>query len=215
MEQKNQKSASKRIRFALWMASKNAGSPTDYRNIELTQDEATKLLEKYNEKTGYSNGRNYKHSAEFNEKEDKKSMYRKQFIEFFREKYLARAMATLTTVLGIESEVYSADAFGNDLGGKRYKMYGSGCAVAWLKFRKCEKYEMIYQEAMNAYNNECQDLIIEQIDKETIKRLETEGCPIKAILGQDYSFREIELDCIAEFLQKNGAKKIERHINYD
>ena len=47
----NQKQASARIRFALWRASRKAGCPTDYREMDLTQEQAVELLEKFNKET--------------------------------------------------------------------------------------------------------------------------------------------------------------------
>ena len=212
---KNNKPASERIRFALWRASRKAGCPTDYRNIELTQQEAVELLEKYNEQTGYNNGKTYRHSDKYLKEQDKKQMYRQQFIEFFKSNYLQQAVDTFNSVLKQQSEVYEADILGNPVSGKRWKFYGSGCACGWLVFRKCEKYKMIYSQACSAFNHECMDLFISQVDPQIIKQLNEEGAPIGAIYSQDYQFRELELDCITAFLKKNGAKNIERHIHYD
>lgn len=211
----NQKQASARIRFALWRASRKAGCPTDYREMDLTQEQAVELLEKFNKETGYSNGREYKHSKKFQEEQSKEELYKAQFLAFFKEKYLDQVIANLKPVLNQVSEIYSADVFGNDLGGKRYKFYGSGCAVGWLEFRKCKKYELIYSVCRKAYNNECIQMVYDRVDKELVKRLENEGCPLGAILGQDYSFRSIENDAIAEFLEKNGAKNVRSIVRYD
>lgn len=212
---KNQKPASDRIRFALWRASRKAGCPTDYRGMELTQQEAVELLEKFNEQTGYNNGNTYRHSNKYLNEQDKKRMYRNQFIEFFKEKYLKRAVSILTSVLKQESEVYEADIFGNPVSNKRYKFYGSGCACGWLTFRKCEKYKMIYSEATSAFSHECLDLFIAQIDPQIVKQLERDGAPIGAIYTQDYQFRQLENECVSAFLKKNGAKEVKFHLHYD
>ena len=214
METNNQKQASARIRFALWRASRKAGCPTDYREMDLTQEQAVELLEKFNKETGYNNGKEYKHSDKFLKEQSKEEIYKAKFIAFFKEKYLDEAISRLNRVLGRPSDVYEVDALGNDLGGKRYRMYGC-CAVGWLEFRKCKKYELIYKVASGAYNHECMDLVHASIDEKTIKRLENEGCPIGAITGQDFYFRELENDCIAEFLQLNGAKDVRKVIRID
>lgn len=210
----NQKQASARIRFALWRASRKAGCPTDYREMNLTQEQAVELLEKFNKETGYSNGRKYKHSDKFLKEQSKEEMYKEKFIAFFKEKYLDEAISRLNSVLDKPSEVYEVDALGNDLGGKRYRMYGC-CAIGWLEFRKCKKYELIYNVARGAFNHECRDLIHASIDKKIVKRLEQEGCPISAITSQDYSFQEMENDCIAEFLELNGAKNVRKVVHID
>lgn len=214
METNNQKQASARIRFALWRASRKAGCPTDYREMDLTQEQAVELLEKFNKETGYNNGREYKHSDKFLKEQSNEEMYKAKFIAFFKEKYLDDAVARLNKVLCQASEVYEVDAFGNDLGGKRYKMYGC-CAIGWLEFRKCKKYELIYKVSRSAFCHECMDMVHACIDKKIIKQLEREGCPIGAITSQDYSFREMENDCIAEFLQLNGAKDVRKVVHID
>lgn len=212
---KNQKPASDRIRFALWRASRKAGCPTDYRGMNLTQQEAVELLEKFNKETGYNNGREYKHSDKFLKEQTQEEMYKAKFIEFFKEKYLDKVLANLNSVLNQVSEIYNADIFGNDLGGKRYKFYGSGCAVAWLEFRKCKKYELINSVCRKAYNNECIQMVYDQVDRGLINRLESEGCPLGAILGQDYSFRQLEMQAISDFLEMNGAKNVRIKVHYD
>lgn len=211
----NQKQASARIRFALWRASRKAGCPTDYREMDLTQEQAVELLEKFNKETGYNNGREYKHSDKFLKEQSKEEMYKSQFLAFFKEKYLDQVIANLKPVLNQVSEIYNADVFGNDIGGKRYKFYGSGCAVSWLEFRKCKKYELIYSVCLKAYNHECIQMVYDRVDKKLVKQLENEGCPLGAILGQDYSFRELENDVIAAFLEKNGAKNVRSVVRYD
>lgn len=213
MEQNNQRPASAKIRFALWRASCKAGRPADYREMDLTQEQAVELLEEFNKETGYNNGREYKHSKS-TKKKNKEELYKEKFIEFFKENYLAQALSILNNVLKQKSEVYEVDAFGNDLGGKRYTMYGC-CAIGWLEFRKCKKYELIYKVACGAYNHECMDLVHSQIDNKLIKQLEREGCPVGAITSQDYSFRELENDCIAAFLELNGAKDVRKVVHID
>lgn len=207
METVNNNPATKKQRFALWLASKSCGEPKDFRTMELTVSQAAKLLQEYNERTGYNKP---------TEKQpvNKEEKYKKEFIKFFKEKYLGQAVARVHKVLQQASEVYETDAFGNDLGGKRYKMYGC-CAVGWLEFRRCKKYELIYKVARGAFNHECMELVHASIDKKIIKRLEREGCPIGAITGQDYSFREMENDCISHFLQLNGAKEVRQVVHID
>lgn len=215
METNNQKQASARIRFALWRASRKAGCPTDYREMDLTQEQAVELLEKFNKETGYNNGKEYKHSNKFLKEQTKEEMYKAKFIAFFKEKYLDEVLANLNIVLGQVSEIYNADIFGNDLGGKRYRQYGSGCAIAWLEFRKCKKYQMIYDVCRNAYNQECFRMVFDKVDEKLIKQLENEGCPFGAIFGQDYSFQQIKMQAISEFLEMNGAKNVRIRVHYD
>lgn len=210
------KSASKRMRFALWLASKNAGQPTDYRNVELTQTEAIRLLKQFNESTGYNNGKSYgKKTQEVHQKKSDEETYKEQFIEFFKKEYLDKVVANLNNVLKQVSEVYNADVFGNDLGGKRYKFYGTGCAVAWLEFRKCKRYEEINRATGHAYNNEIIEIIKSNISPEIIKQLADEGNHIEAIICQDYSFRQLEMQARARFLEMNGAKNVRIRVHYD
>lgn len=209
--------ATKRQLWALFLASKNAGKKKDFRNENLTFEQATQLLQEYNKQTGYYKQTSSSNSFTVNTTTTKKSKpdYKNEFIKFFEEKYLDQVLANLTPVLNQVSEIYNADILGNDIGGNRYKFYGSGCAVGWLEFRKCKKYELIYSVCRKAYNHECIQMVYDRVDKELVKRLENEGCPLGAILGQDYSFRSIENDAIAEFLEKNGAKNVRSIVHYD
>jgi hypothetical protein len=209
--------ATKRQLWALFLASKNAGEKKDFRNENLTFEQAAQLLQEYNKKTGYSKQTSSSNSLTVNTTTTKKSKpdYKNEFIKFFEEKYLDKVVANLKTVLKQVSEVYQSDTLGNDIGGRRWKFYGTGCAVAWLEFRKCKRYEEIDRATGSAYNNEIIEIIKSHISPAVIKQLENEGNYIEAIIGQDYSFRQLEMQARKQFLEINGAKNVRIRVHYD
>lgn len=213
METTNNNPATKRQRFALWLASKACGEPKDFREIDLTVSQAAELLKQYNAKSGYNNGNDS--TIQHNDQPRKQHNYKEEFIEFFKAKYLNEVLDNINNVLKQVSVVYNADIFGNPTGGQTYKFYGSGCACAWLEFRKCKRYEEIDSITGRTYNDEIISLIKSNLPKELITRLENEGCPIGAIITQDYSFRQIEMKCRAEFLTMHGAKNVKIRVHYD
>ena len=141
METTNNNPATKRQRFALWLASKACGEPKDFREVDLTVSQAAELLKQYNKKSGYNNGKDS--TIQHNDQPRKQHNYKEEFIEFFKAKYLNEVLDNINNVLKQVSVVYNADIFGNPTGGQSYKFYGSGCACAWLEFRKCKRYEEI------------------------------------------------------------------------
>lgn len=217
----NQKPATKRQLWALCLASKNAGEARDYRNDNLTFEQAAQLLKQFNEKTGYTkqptSRREYKPAATSakSKQEQLEEKIKKYFIEFFKDKYLDRYIKNLSGVLNQVSEVYSADAFGNDIGGRRYIFFGSGCSVAWLKYRKCRKYETIYDVTRKALHEDCFKMICEKVGKDLCDKLTQLGSPLSAIIYQDYSFNQLSMQCLKEFLELNGAKNVQIQVWYD
>jgi len=219
MDNNNQKPATKRQLWALYLASKNAGEAHDYRNDNLTFEQATQLLKQFNEKTGYTKPANRENKTSApstkSKQEQLEDKIKNDFIEFFKDKYLDRYIKNLSGVLAKVSEIYSADAFGNDLGGKRYIFFGSGCSVAWLKYRKCRKYETIYDVTRKALHEDCFRMICEKVGKNLCDKLTQLGSPLSSIIYQDYSFNHLSMQCLKEFLEKNGAKNVEINVWYD
>lgn len=220
METNNQKPATKRQLWALFLASKNAGQKHDYRNDNLTFEQAAQLLIQFNERTGYSKQSSNKQSKTLSipnksKQEQLEEKIKSDFIRFFEDKYLERYIKNLSGVLKQVSEVYSADVFGNDLGGKRYIFFGSGCSVAWLKYRKCKKYETIYEVTRSTLHHECLELVCKQVGEDLCNKLHQLGSPIMAIMTQDYSFNQLSMQCLKEFLELNGAKNVQIQVWYD
>lgn len=216
----NQKNATKRQLWALFLASKNAGEKHDYRNDNLTQEQAAELLKKFNEQTGYnksSSNRVYKPTtiSTKSKQEQLEEQIKNDFIQFFKDKYLDRYIKNLSGVLKQVSEIYSADFRGNDLGGKRYIFFGTGCSVAWLKYRKCRKYETIYEVTRGTLHEECFQMVCKEVGNDLCNKLEKLGSPLTAILYQDYSFNQLGMNCLKEFLELNGAKNVQIQVWYD
>lgn len=206
------KKATRRQLFALFLASKNAGEKKDFRGMDLSFEEASELLNEYNQKSGYKPQREFKvATAAKIKKELQADSYKSEFITFFKEKYLDRMIAQLGGVLKQVSVIE------NDLNpkGKKYIFFGSGCSVGTLKFRKCEKYETIYSACRKALRNECLQMIFDEVGQKTCKKLERFGAPLGAIVTQDYEMNQLGMSAIKEFLEQNGAKKVEVQVWYD
>lgn len=217
----NQKPATKRQLWALFLASKNAGEKHDYRNDNLTQEQANDLLKQFNEKNGYSKQQTSSRVTKSttistkSKQEQLEEQIKNDFIQFFKDKYLDRYVKNLSGVLKQVSEIYSTDFIGNDLGGKRYIFFGTGCSVAWLKYRKCRKYETIYEVARGTLHKECFQMVCNEVGNDLCNKLEKLGSPLTAILYQDYSFNQIGMQCLKEFLELNGAKNVQIQVWYD
>lgn len=217
----NQKPATKRQLWALFLASKNAGEKHDYRNDNLTQEQANELLKQFNEKNGYSKQQSSSRvtksttTSTKSKQEQLEEQIKNDFIAFFKDKYLDRYVKNLSGVLKQVSEIYFADFRGNDLGGKRYIFFGTGCSVAWLKYRKCRKYETIYEVTRGTLHNECLELVCKEVGEELCDKLYKLGSPIMAIMTQDYSFNQLGMNCLKEFLELNGAKNVQIQVWYD
>lgn len=217
----NQKPATRRQLWALFLASKNAGEKHDYRDDNLTKQEANDLLKQFNEKNGYNKQQSSSRATKpttistKSKQEQLEKQIKNNFIVFFKDNYLDRYVKNLSGVLKQVSEIYSADFKGNDLGGKRYIFFGSGCSVAWLKYRKCRKYETIYEVTRGTLHEECFKLVCNEVGNELCNKLEKLGSPLTAILYQDYSFNQIGMQCLKEFLEANGAKNVQIQVWYD
>lgn len=111
----NNNPATKRQRFALWLASKACGEPKDFRETDLTVSQAAELLKQYNAKSGYKKEDNS--TSQLTSQTRNQHNYKEEFIEFFKAKYLNEVLDNINNVLKQVSVVYNADVFGNPTGG--------------------------------------------------------------------------------------------------
>lgn len=211
----NQKPATKSQLWALYLASKSCGETKDFRQSNLTFEQASQLIEEFNKRTGYKKqgnitGRNTKRIRKSKQQSLEESI-KADFVEFFRQKYLDKYVSRLSGVFKQVSVI--TDDINPD--GNKYIFFGSGCSIAWLKYRKCHKYETIYDVTRATLNDDCFKLIEQQIGIDTCKRLEQLGSPIGAILYQDYSINQLNMACLKEFLELNGAKNVQIQVWYD
>lgn len=197
------KSATPRQLWALYCITKK-----DYRNQELSYEEASKLIKEFGDKNYVKKTKQNTVSLE------------EEFIEYFKEHALNEVVEALNKCLGITSEVVEDTKFMKGTGEngtpKRYKFYGFGCSISYLKYDKRSKLAKQIEEMFNKVHfRKCEELVLEHFSKELRDKLEEEGSPIEALYCQDYNVNSTLFYWVVEFAKSKGVKKITYVTNLD
>ena len=191
-ENVNKPATSKQL-WALYLASKKAGCTHDYRNDNLTMQQASDLLNKFNSE---NQNVEYKHAIVSSNTIDKLKSYllvAKQGI-----------VNTMRKDFGIKSIVSIED--GNET--RHYGFFGSGCGFAYID---CDKRSKVAREVLR----ELEDVrkwfineIVNSFSLEERKEFASAGCALEALLFQSVRFANEYAYAVGSFLIQNGVKGV-------
>lgn len=193
--------ASKKQLWALYCITKH-----DYRNDNLSYEEASELIKKYGDS-------NYK--KEKSTMKTKKSVNIKtELVNYFKENILSEVVDSLKESLGIKScveeDLTHMKGTGKNGKAKQYVMRGFGCSISWLKYDKRSKLAKEIEDAFyDLRMTKFADLVEKQFPVKLRHQLEREGNPLRAIYWQDYSVNSTLFYGIVEFAKSKGVKKID------
>lgn len=181
--------ATDRQRWALYCATKK-----DYRNVDISKEEASKLL------------------AELNEKRDKKInkpvkaqiSLKEELIQYLNSN-ISKIVEAAKDSLKIESVVMNDTRFVKD-DGKRYAFVGFGCAFVWIEFDKRSKKAKEIYEIARQIRYGYAATFEKQFDKEVVEYYKNIGCPLQALFQQDENIQNAYFWIITEFMKYKGVK---------
>lgn len=204
----NRPATSKQL-FALWIASRANNCEHDYRNDNLTMQQASELLQKFNANKAVTKPKigltmkqtmtNGKMSVRAN-----KPSLREDFISYIKE-CMPKIVEAAKEAMQIKSVVQNDTKFVKD-NGKRYLFLGFGCAFVWIEFDKRSKkaneiYKLARKERLSFTK-----LFESYFDKETLGYYQNAGFPLGALFQQDEGVQNAYYHFVAEFMKKNGCK---------
>lgn len=180
--------ATSRQRWALYLITKK-----DYRNVELTKQEAADLIKKLGDP-------NYKKSAVKAKESTLSSKLEKYMVDHFEEIWKACGESMKFKAVVEEDKP-------NDPDRKRYAMIGFGCSISSFKYRKNnKKAQEIAEAGRKLIYGKIEDMFVARFTKEEQKYYEKIGCPLRAIFSQDENIQGMCHYLMTKFANEQGIK---------
>lgn len=186
--------ATKRQRWALYLITKK-----DYRDVELTKEEAAKLISEL----GDPNYKSKKQETTEAKKEKKSALAVKL------EKYMTEHFEDIWKACGESMKIKSVveEDKPNDPNRKRYAMIGFGCSISYFKYRKNnKKAEEIATAGRKLIYGKIEDMFVARFSKDEQDHYERIGCPLRAIFSQDENIQSKCYYLVTKFAQEQGIK---------
>lgn len=185
--------ATKRQTFALFCATKK-----DYRDANLTYQQASDMLRDLNSKSGYSHVKQPIAGKRGQTLADELLEYMKDNSE--------KVMKRFTDALGLQSVVRIDTSFSKD-DGKRYPFFGFGCGFAWLKYDKRSKRMKDIDDAYSEVHHRFNDWFIDKwFSKDYQSEMIRIGAPLQAIMAQDVEINSRIMQLVVDFADTKGVK---------
>jgi len=183
------KPATSRQTFALKLAT-----GIDYREQNLSFEQASKLLQEANEKSGYS-----KTKTEYVKPEKipviLHYMASNESIEILKK--------TICNEMEIKSILSQVDINNREIPDtKKYVFLGSGCGFSFIKLDKRNSKATRVIEKAKEIQKDINNLVRQSFDKEVIDYLKFLGNPIEAIMAQNMQYKSTYDQLIVNYLQK-------------
>lgn len=178
--------ATKRQTYALKLAT-----GIDYRNQNLSFEQASKMLQETNEKSGYVSKK-------------KESEKIPTILQYLASNECVEALKkTICNEIEIKSILSQVDINNVEIkDAKKYVFLGSGCGFSFIRWdKRNSKATMIIQKAKEI-SKDINNLVCKSFDKKVLKYLEQSGNPIGAIQAQNMNYRATYDSLIVEYLQK-------------
>lgn len=194
--------ATKRQLWALFLASKKNGIARDYRKDNLSMAEAGRLLRELNAKADSAN--------------DKKKSLEKEFIEFMGEK-MQGIISTAKDAARIESVVEDDPSLlGEGKKGNRYSFFGYGCGITVISYDKRSRIGKEISELSDKHRMTTFLSMFEKgFTKEQLRHYESVGFPLQAMYYQDIRVSGGYESAVAAFMEKKGVRNVRTRTYYD
>lgn len=184
--------ATSRQLFALWLAG---GKAHDYRNDNLTKEQASELLDQFNKKSGYKSAKKMSEKNEQAKKglaEELEDYLVAHFDEFFES--VTKSMK-MKSVVEVESRGET----------HRYAFIGCGCSISWFTYRKNnKKAEELAETARKLMRGKIERMFVNKFTKEEQAYYRSIGCPLEAIYSQDYGINSKLYSLVVRFAKEKG-----------
>lgn len=182
--------ATKKQLFAIYRLTKK-----DMRGTKLTKGEASRMIaEALNTPAP---------------KKEVKPAIVKAFDKYFDEEMLPAVVKVVKATLGIKSVVVEDTTAMRGTGAngapKRFTFYGCGCSISYFKYRKGNKKAEAIEKAFRDKRAKLAELVGKELGAKVVARLASEGCPLGAILYQDYNINDSLYRRVVRFAHDKGV----------
>ena len=182
---KNSKATSRQL-WALYCITKK-----DYRNENLSKEEAAKLISELGDK-------NYVKKAKA------KKTLSEELLDYLYENF-KKIFSSAVESLDYKSVVQADPKFSNDT--RKFAFIGVGCGITYPVYRKNNKKLQEIAEAAYKYRRgEILDMFMSKFTKKEIKHYENIGCPLQAIWSQDQGMQLSYWEMVQSFAESKGLK---------
>ena len=210
------KPASKKQLWALFLASKKNGCKHDYRNDNLTMQQASELLAQFNAQTAIAPiGVPTTHKAPKSAADRKKTTLESEFVEYMTNE-MQGVIAECREALKIKSVIEDDPMFTPENKRKQYVFFGGGCGFTIIDFDKRSKVGKTIKELSSKHRlTTFLQLFLKGFTNEEKKYFKSVGSPLSAIYYQDINVNSVYEHAVAAFMEKKGVKNVSTRTYYD
>lgn len=182
---KNSKATSRQL-WALYCITKK-----DYRNENLSKEEAAKLISELGDKN-------------YVKKTKAKKTLSEELLDYLYENF-NKIFSSAVESLNYKSVVQADPKFTNDT--RKFAFIGVGCGITYPVYRKNNKKLQEIDEAAHKYRRgEILDMFMSKFTKKEVKHYENIGCPLQAIWSQDQGMQLSYWEMVQSFAESKGLK---------
>ena len=179
----NSKATSRQL-WALYCITKK-----DYRNKNLSKEEAAKLISELGDK-------NYVKKAEA------KKTLSEELLDYLYENF-NKIFSLAIESLNYKSVVQADPKFSSDI--RKFAFIGAGCGITYPVYRKNNKKLQEIDEAAHKYRrDEIFDMFMSKFTKKEVEHYENIGCPLQAIWTQDQGMQLSYWNMVKDFAESKG-----------
>ena len=179
----NSKATSRQL-WALYCITKK-----DYRNKNLSKEEAAKLISELGDKN-------------YVKKTKAKKTLSEELLDYLYENF-NKIFSSAVESLNYKSIVQADPKFSNDT--RKFAFIGVGCGITYPVYRKNNKKLQEIDEAAHKYRrDEILDMFMSKFTKKDVEHYENIGCPLQAIWTQDQGMQLSYWNMVKDFAQSKG-----------
>ena len=181
----NSKATSRQL-WALYCITKK-----DYRNENLSKEEAAKLISELGDK-------NYVKKAKA------KKTLSEELLDYLYENF-NKIFGSAVESLNYKSIVQDDPKFSNDI--REFAFIGVGCGITYPVYRKNNKKLQEIDEAAHKYRlGEILNMFMSKFTKKEVEYYKNIGCPLQAIWSQDQGMQLSYWGMVQSFAESKGLK---------
>ena len=163
----------------------------DYRNSNLTKEEAAKLIAELG-------------SPDYKKAKKTSKTLSEELLDYLTENF-AKMFDSAIESLNYRSVVESDPMFSNDQ--RKYIFIGVGCGITYPVYRKNNKKLQEIDEAAHKYRwNEIKRMFMSKFSNKDIEYYERIGSPLEAIWSQDQGMQVSYWEMVKKFAESKGLK---------
>ena len=179
----NLKATSRQL-WALYCITKK-----DYRNENLSKEEAAKLISELGDK-------NYVKKAKA------KKTLSEELLDYLHENF-NKIFSSAVESLNYKSVIQADPKFSNNT--RKFAFIGVGCGITYPVYRKNNKKLQEIDEAAHKYRRgEILDMFMSKFTKKEVEYYENIGCPLQAIWSQDQGMQYSYWQMVQSFAESKG-----------